>query len=62
MFVKATSHPLISDLGLWEMARSLKDQLNQQMSPNHLFEEIPDFQAFMSTCPSRSEMWSVYTD
>jgi len=51
MFVKATSHPLISDLGLWELARSLKDQLNQQMSPNHLFEEIPNLQAFISTCP-----------
>jgi NRPS condensation-like uncharacterized protein len=55
-----TSHVLTPDLSLWDLARSLKDQLNGQMSPEKIFEGVPRRQAFMSTNPSPSMMQEVF--
>ncbi len=61
-WAEMTSHPSISDLGLWEIARSLKEQLNQKMSINKIFGDIPARQALMSTSPSSSMMWQLYAE
>lgn len=47
-----TSHTLTANQSLWDIARSLKSQLNQQMLPDKIFEGIPAHQALMSTNPS----------
>ncbi|MGH8002015.1 MAG: phthiocerol/phthiodiolone dimycocerosyl transferase family protein, partial [Brasilonema sp.] len=47
-----TSHTLTPNLTLWDLARSLKSQLNQQTLPNTIFADIPQMQAFLSTNPS----------
>lgn len=52
-----TSHTLTANQSLWDIARSLKSQLNQQMLPDKIFEGILACQALMSTNPSPSQMY-----
>ncbi|NMG10037.1 condensation domain-containing protein [Brasilonema sp. UFV-L1] len=47
-----TSVTVTPNLTLWNLARSLKSQLNQQTLPNAIFAHIPETQAFLSTNPS----------
>jgi Condensation domain len=47
-----TAHTVDPAASLWEVARSLKSQLNQAMQPENLLGGIPHRQAVMSTLPS----------
>ncbi len=47
-----TSHHLSADANFWDVARSVKQQLNQIMTPDKLLEEIFQTQEWASTHPS----------
>jgi hypothetical protein len=47
-----TSHQLSADANLWDVARSVKHQLNQIMVPDKLFEGVSQEQEWASTHPS----------
>lgn len=57
-----TSHTLTPDLTLWDLARTLKSQLDQQIAPDKIFERIPQMQALLSTNPSPSLMNQVLVE
>lgn len=57
--VTLTSVALTPNLTLWELARSLKSQLNERMLPNTIFADIPQIQALLSTNPSPSTVREV---
>jgi Condensation domain/Alcohol acetyltransferase len=47
-----TSHTLSKEINFWDLARSLKSQLNQHMSPEQIFANIPQNQALISMNPN----------
>jgi hypothetical protein len=47
-----TSHTITPNLWLWDLARAIKSQLRQKMSPDQIFAHLPEAQAFISTLPS----------
>ena len=57
-----TSHTITANQSLWDIARSLKSQLDQQMLPDKIFEGIPAYQAFMSTNPRPSQMYQSFVE
>ncbi|WP_341532088.1 condensation domain-containing protein (plasmid) [Nostoc sp. UHCC 0302] len=57
-----TSHHLSADANLWDVARSLKQQLNQIMTPDKLFEEIFQNQEWASTYPSPDVVLQGFQD
>jgi hypothetical protein len=57
-----TFHTLTANQSLWDIARSLKSQLNQQMLPDKIFEWIPAHQALMSTNPSPSLVYQGFIE
>jgi NRPS condensation-like uncharacterized protein len=54
-----TTDNVTADLSLWELARSVKDQLNQRINPEQIFAPIPDAEAFVSTLPSHKDTVSM---
>ncbi len=57
-----TSHHLSADANLWDVARSVKQQLNQIMTPDKLFEEIFQTQEWASTHPSPDVVLQGFRD
>ncbi|MEI2580397.1 phthiocerol/phthiodiolone dimycocerosyl transferase family protein [Scytonema sp. PRP1] len=57
-----TSHHLSGDANLWDVARSVKQQLNQIMTPDKLFEEIFQTQEWASTHPSPDVVLQGFKD
>jgi hypothetical protein len=57
-----TSHLLGFDSNLWDVARSVKSQLNQTMTFDILFEKISQNQAWISTNPSPHDTLQVFED
>jgi Condensation domain len=51
-----TADPIDPDLSLWELARSIKAQLNQNTAPERIFAHLPDVDALMSTMPSSDDI------
>jgi NRPS condensation-like uncharacterized protein len=49
--LRLTSHPLSAKMNFWDLARSVKSQLNQHMSAEHIFADIPQNQALVSMNP-----------
>lgn len=47
-----TAHTVAPNLSLWDLARAIKSQLKQKMSPEQIFAHLPEAQAFISTLPS----------
>jgi NRPS condensation-like uncharacterized protein len=47
-----TTSNVTADLSLWDLARQVKDQLHQRMTPTQIFTHIPDTEGFISTLPS----------
>jgi NRPS condensation-like uncharacterized protein len=45
-----------SDSSLWELARSIKTQLDQKINPEQIFADLPDSETFMSTQPSPTDV------
>ncbi|KAB8318238.1 hypothetical protein SD81_017325 [Tolypothrix campylonemoides VB511288] len=57
-----TSHHLSADANLWDVARSVKQQLNQIMTPDKFFEEIFQTQEWASTHPSPDVVLQGFRD
>lgn len=57
-----TSDCLSVDANLWDVARSVKQQLNQIMTPDKLFEEISQTQEWASTHPSPDVVLQGFRD
>lgn len=57
-----TSHRLNADANLWDVARSIKHQLNQIMVPDKLFENIFQEQKWASTHPSPDVVLQAFKD
>ncbi|MEG4491337.1 phthiocerol/phthiodiolone dimycocerosyl transferase family protein [Microcoleus sp. D3_18_C4] len=57
-----TFHLLRSDTNLWDLARSVKHQLNQSMASDKLFERIFQGQEWMSTNPSPDVVLQIFKD
>ncbi|MFB2968978.1 condensation domain-containing protein [Aerosakkonema sp. BLCC-F183] len=51
-----TSHTLTADGRLWDVARSLKQQLNRGMASETIFRGIPQVEVWMSENPSPSQV------
>jgi NRPS condensation-like uncharacterized protein len=51
-----TTDTITPDLSLWELAHSIKAQLNQKMAPEQIFAHLPHSEAFLSTLPSTDEV------
>ncbi|MGH7999690.1 MAG: condensation domain-containing protein [Brasilonema sp.] len=51
-----TTDTITPDLSLWELAHSIKAQLNQKMAPEQIFAHLPNSEAFVSTLPSTDEV------
>jgi Condensation domain len=47
-----TSHSITPDLSIWDLARSVKSQLNEEIAPSRIFGNHPELDAFLSTSPS----------
>jgi NRPS condensation-like uncharacterized protein len=43
-----TANTVTSNLSLWELARQVKDQLNQKIAPEQVFAHFPEVEAFVS--------------
>jgi len=54
-----TTDNITPDLSLWDLARSIKVQLNQKIAPEQIFAHLPDSEALMSTLPSCSEVVNI---
>jgi Condensation domain len=50
-----TTSNVTADLSLWDLARQVKDQLYQRMTPTQIFTHIPDTEGFISTLPSHED-------
>lgn len=57
-----TFHLLISDANLWDVARSVKHQLNQSMASDNLFERIFQGREWLSTNPSPDIVLQTFKD
>ncbi len=51
-----TTDNITPNLSLWDLAHSIKVQLNQKIAPEQIFAHLPDSEAFMSTLPSPNEV------
>lgn len=51
-----TADPIDPDLSLWELARSIKAQLNRNTAPDQIFAHLPNVDALMSTLPSPDDI------
>ncbi len=51
-----TTDNITPNLSLWDLARSIKVQLNQKIAPEQIFAHLPDLEAFMSALPSPIEV------
>lgn len=60
--LEATTHTLTPDLTFWDLARSLKSQLDDKVSPDKIFKSISEIQAFMSTNPSPNQIKKMLTE
>jgi NRPS condensation-like uncharacterized protein len=47
-----TAHTVSPNLSLWDLARAIKSQLRQKMSPDQIFAHLPEAQAFIAILPS----------
>jgi Condensation domain/Alcohol acetyltransferase len=47
-----TADQIDPNVSLWELARSIKNQLNHKLDPEQIFAHLPNSQAFISTLPS----------
>jgi NRPS condensation-like uncharacterized protein len=54
-----TTHSVTSDTSLWDLAHSLKAQINQRIAPSEIFATLPQLQSFMSTAPSHNDVVSM---
>lgn len=57
-----TLHLLSSNTNLWDVARSVKNQLNQSMTSDKLFEKIFQSQEWLSTHPSPNDVLQAFKD
>ena len=57
-----TLHLLSSNTNLWDVARSVKDQLNQTMTSDKLFEKIAEGREWLSTHPSPNDALQAFKD
>ena len=57
-----TSHAITDDYNLWELARSLKSQLHQQISLLSICATIPQQQTLISTNPSPEFVQQVFSE
>jgi NRPS condensation-like uncharacterized protein len=52
----ATTHDVTPDTSLWDLAHSVKTQLNQRIAPTEVFAHLPQLEAFMSTSPRHEDV------
>lgn len=57
-----TSHRLSPNNNLWDVARSVKHQLNQSIVPDKLFEQIFQNQEWLTTHPSPDAVFHAFED
>lgn len=62
IIARRTSHRLSADANLWDVARSVKHQLNQIIVPGKLFEKIFQEQEWASTNPSPESALQAFKD
>ncbi|BAY23822.1 alcohol acetyltransferase [Calothrix sp. NIES-2100] len=60
--VGITRNSVTPDLTLWDIARSLKSQLHQQMTLEHIAEKIAPSQAFLNTNPSPQQLQQGFVE
>ncbi|MGL5938897.1 MAG: condensation domain-containing protein [Waterburya sp.] len=58
--IKITEHYLKDSSNIWEIARSVKEQLKEQMHPEQMFATIPKRQALMNTKPNSSLIKQIF--
>jgi NRPS condensation-like uncharacterized protein len=54
-----TTHDVTPDLSFWDLARSIKAQLNQKIAPQQIFAHLPKAEAFISILPSAETVKDV---
>ncbi len=59
---KATLQTLTPNTSLWEVARSFKDQLNQEIAPEKIFEDILRNQEWLSTNPDLTQVQQAISE
>ncbi len=47
---------MAGDLSVWELARSIKSQIDLKTTPAQIFAHIPNSEAFIATLPSPDEV------
>ncbi|OUL18131.1 hypothetical protein BV378_37400 [Nostoc sp. RF31YmG] len=60
--VGMTAHDITPDLTLWDIARSLKSQLHEQMALDKIAQKVTASQAFLATNPSPSQVKQAFDD
>jgi NRPS condensation-like uncharacterized protein len=60
--VGMTTNSVTPDLTLWEIARSLKSQLHQQMTLDFIAEKVAPSQAFLNTNPRPHQLQQVFVE
>lgn len=60
--LERTSHQISSNTNLWDIARSIKYQLNQSITLENLFEQISQNQKWLSTNPNPDNALQVFKD
>jgi NRPS condensation-like uncharacterized protein len=50
-----TEHSITPDLSIWDLAHSVKSQINEKIAPSNFFARLPELEAFLSTSPSHKE-------
>ena len=51
-----TNHDVTPDTSLWDLAYSVKVQLNQKTAPKEVFAHLPGLEAFMSASPRHEDV------
>ena len=59
---KATLQTLTPNASLWEVARSFKDRLNQEITPKKVFEDILRKQEWLSTNPDLTQFQQAISE
>ncbi|OUL27501.1 hypothetical protein BV372_25835 [Nostoc sp. T09] len=60
--VGLTTHDITPDLTLWDIARSLKSQLHEQMALDKIAQKVTASQAFLATNPSPNQVKQAFDD
>jgi NRPS condensation-like uncharacterized protein len=52
----ATNHDIAPDTSLWDLAHSVKTQLDQKTAPTEIFAHLPQLEKFMSASPNHQDV------